>query len=526
MTAADDAAGGPNEGPDDRRNESPLTWHDHVAYLRDTFINDLVRRGLRLVTSRSEVPASDTTLRDDRVTVTLDDGFPYSPPKVRTEVPGPRSWHQDPGGVMCLYTGADHDGLPWLDADAFLARIEEWFIKNDAGWPEDPPALDLEAYLNLPVDHRFVLYADLNRHVDGYVQLREEHSVVRVIGAGRVPKNSTKALLSGYVADIGEVDQPPLDWDDLIENVTEADRIRGAIGRGRVDVLLVQYHRRNRQAQGGTSGAHRGIQHGVLAVTFPRLASRKAARGKPGTREPVGPGARRPHLAFSGAADDAAMRLRSGTTAAALADKNVYLVGAGALGSHIADGLSRAGLGRLTIRDHDILKPGNMTRHLVTSLALVGVGKAQAVQVVLNQRAYNRTLITPDGRALHNPAEAAALLADYDLVVDATADGSVTHLLEDAAAHTVSRFVTTCLQNDGRSMRIDVVPPFEGASPLPATTVRPTTAPETFEAGCGEPISPTPPHAVAEAAAMAVRHIIGILTGTPLTPAGEHRETS
>jgi hypothetical protein len=47
--------------------------------------------------------------------------------------------------------------------------------------------------------------------------------------------------------------------------------------------------------------------------------------------------------------------------------------------------------------------------------------------------------------------------------------------------------------------------------------------PEVFEAGCGEPVSPTPPHAVAEAAATAVRHIIGILTGTPVSDAGEER---
>ena len=38
---------------------------------------------------------------------------------------------------MCLYTSSDRDGQPWGNVEAFLARIEEWFEKNDAGWPED-----------------------------------------------------------------------------------------------------------------------------------------------------------------------------------------------------------------------------------------------------------------------------------------------------------------------------------------------------------------------------------------------------
>jgi len=168
-------------------------WQDHVAFLRETFINDLVRRGLRLTSDKSEGARSDAVLTDSRVTVLVEDGFPYTPPRVRTEVPGPMSWHRDCLGYLCLYTARDHDGQPWLDTDAFLARIKEWFAKNDAGWPDDPPALDLEAYLNLPVDSRFILYSDLDTYTDGYVKLRGDEGQVRLEGAGKVRSTAPKA---------------------------------------------------------------------------------------------------------------------------------------------------------------------------------------------------------------------------------------------------------------------------------------------------------------------------------------------
>lgn len=500
--------------PDDAEHEE---WADHVGYRRETFIDALVTRGFTLTKDKSRGSHSDVELTDGRVTVLLEDGFPYTAPRVRTEVVGPTSWHRDRAGFLCLYTSSDRDGQPWGDVDVFLARIQEWFDKNDAGWPDDPPVLDLEAYLDLPTDGRYVLYADLDRYSGDYVKIREDGNQLRLDGGGKLAKNSTKGFLSGYVTDIGEVTIPPQNWDDLIENVAEPEKIRNAIDRDRVDVLIVQYRR--------------GIQHGALAVTFPTPVNAVAAPKATGKSRPRPPRnhrgndqRRQPHLVLSGSADEAVMRLRSGTTAAAVSNKHVYVVGAGALGSQICDLLVRTGLGHLTIRDHQLLTPGNMTRHLITSLSYAGHNKARVVHVVLDKRPYNRTTIQSDTTALVSPAEAVQLLRDYDLVVDATADGSVTCMLEAASAITGTRFATACLQNDGRSMRIDIIPPLDGADPLPQTATRPSAAPEAFEAGCGEPISPTPPYAVTEAASIAVRHITGLLSGQPESPAGEHRD--
>lgn len=492
--------------PNETQEPEPEDWADHVAYIRETFINGLVRRGFRLTYDKSRGSCSDAELTDGRVSVLLEDGFPYSAPRVRTEVAGPMSWHREPLGFLCLYTSRDRDGRPWLDIDAFLARIETWFEKNDAGWPDDPPVLDLEAYLHLPVDHRYVLYSRLDSYTDQYVKLREHDEQIQIEDRGRLSKNSTKGLLSGYVADIGQVSTPPLNWDDLIENLDDADKIRSAIARDRVDVVFVQYQRQD--------------QRGAMVVTFPSPSAEPRTR----KQRAISNMTREPHLALSASLDESVMRLRSGPTAAALEDKHVCVVGTGALGSHICDGLVRAGIGTLTIRDNQLLTPGNMTRHLVAILGCAGRNKAHVVQSLLSNRPYNRTKIHFDKTALKSPAEAIRVLRDYELVVDATADGSVLAMLEEAAEITGSRFVTACLQNDGRSMRIDVIPALNGADPIPPTVHTPSSAPAVFEAGCGEPVSPTPPHAVTEAAAMTVRHVVGFLAGTPEAPAGEYRD--
>jgi hypothetical protein len=127
---------------------------------------------------------------------------------------------------LCLYTSRDHDELPWLDPDAFLARIEEWFTKTEAGSPDDPPVLDLEAYLNLPLDPRYIMYQHLDCYTGDYLRFSADARQVRLVDGKKVPKKSARGFLSGYVTDIGAVDQPPVDWEDLIENTTEPDRIR------------------------------------------------------------------------------------------------------------------------------------------------------------------------------------------------------------------------------------------------------------------------------------------------------------
>jgi len=114
-------------------------------------------------------------------------------------------------------------------------------------------------------------------------------------------------------------------------------------------------------------------------------------------------------------------------------------------------------------------------------------------------------------------------VADHDLVINCTADFSVTALFHQVAAATGAHILSAAVQNEGMTLRVDVLPPLEG-DPLEDSARRISTNHELiYEAGCGSPISPTPPSAVLEVAAIAVRHAVGLLVGQPIHPAGEVR---
>ncbi|MDI6872499.1 MAG: ThiF family adenylyltransferase, partial [Bacillota bacterium] len=229
----------------------------------------------------------------------------------------------------------------------------------------------------------------------------------------------------------------------------------------------------------------------------------------------------------SGADTDAAKAARSGLLAPELRGRRVAVVGVGALGSFITDILVRSGVRHLTLLDGDVVMPGNLVRHLVGPEA-VGRSKVEAVKQHLVDRSGIAVAdITVINHALISGVEAAELLSDHDLVVNATADFATTALLHVTAKALSKRIVSAAIQNDGTSYRIDVLPPLDGASPLPpSSVVGYQPEPELFEAGCGSPISPTPPYAVMEAAAATVRHTVGLLVERPLHPAGEARNLS
>ena len=229
----------------------------------------------------------------------------------------------------------------------------------------------------------------------------------------------------------------------------------------------------------------------------------------------------------SGADTDAAKAARSGQLAPELRGQRVAVVGVGALGSFIADMLVRSGVQKLTLLDSDVVMPGNLVRHLVGPEA-VGRSKVEAVkQHLIDRGGVAGADIEVIDHALTSGDEAVELLTDHDLVVNATADFATTALLHVTARALSRRLVSASIQNGGTSYRIDVLPPLDGAEPLPpSSNVVDQPESELFEAGCGSPISPTPPYAVIEAAAATVRHAVGLLVDRPLHPAGETRDLS
>lgn len=98
-------------------------------------------------------------------------------------------------------------------------------------------------------------------------------------------------------------------------------------------------------------------------------------------------------------------------------DKRVLLIGAGAVGSAIAEMLVRGGLDRLTVCDGDNAKAGNLVRHTL-DLRHVSLNKASALASHLNQISPHAKIKYQKGKF---PPKTGFSLSDFDLIIDCTA---------------------------------------------------------------------------------------------------------
>lgn len=100
-----------------------------------------------------------------------------------------------------------------------------------------------------------------------------------------------------------------------------------------------------------------------------------------------------------------------------LVDKRILLIGAGAVGSAVAEMLVRGGLDRLTICDGDDTKAGNLVRHTL-DLRHVNISKAAALASHLNQISPYAKIKYQTGKF---PPKTGFSLTDFDLIIDCTA---------------------------------------------------------------------------------------------------------
>lgn len=476
---------------------SLAAYDDYIAYTRQHFEEGLIRSGYVETDTGWQGPITHGG-GTASIVITLPSRFPFRPPRVipveTDEVPW--SWHRELDGALCLVAEDDHEGLWWTETDAFLEHIKSWFENANLGWPDDRPDLDLDRYFQCSDDEQLYLYDDLSQRRNSYVRFRPSSNNTMKIGSGTRPVKTSKRSKDrfGYVANLGEVATPPHKWDDIAARIDPNVNIDRQIRAHAIGIVVLIYRR----------GAHDGaITLEVWPTTTGGIAVRRLR---------------------SAADTEAARSSRAGALAPQLNQSQLAIVGVGALGSFIADAAVRSGFRHLTLVDADVVMPGNLVRHLVGPEA-IGRSKAQAVKSHL----VARSEIHPDSinlieTALSTGAEAVDLLNEHDLVINATADFATTALLHVAAESIGTRILSAALQNTGATYRIDVLPPLDGATPQPSSTIAARSpSAEVFEAGCGSPISPTPPVAVIEAAAATVRHAIGLILKSPLNPAGEVR---
>lgn len=110
---------------------------------------------------------------------------------------------------------------------------------------------------------------------------------------------------------------------------------------------------------------------------------------------------------------------------------HVVCVGAGGLGSTILLYLAAAGVGRLTVVDHDEVEVSNLHRQVIHTTAAVGQPKAESARDAC-RRICPAACVTACVTALC-PANAETLIADADVVVDGTDNVAARYLINDAA---------------------------------------------------------------------------------------------
>ncbi|WP_299033492.1 ThiF family adenylyltransferase [uncultured Pseudokineococcus sp.] len=114
-----------------------------------------------------------------------------------------------------------------------------------------------------------------------------------------------------------------------------------------------------------------------------------------------------------------------------LAAARVLVVGAGGLGSPVISYLAAAGVGTLGVVDDDVVSTSNLQRQVLHGADDVGRPKtASAADAV---RALDPGVVVVEhARRLADPAEAAALVRGYDLVVDGADNFPTRYLVADA----------------------------------------------------------------------------------------------
>jgi hypothetical protein len=463
-------------------------WRSGLAKLG--FVDD----GTRLrgpVTWTHPVIGSTTA----RVEIRLGDAFPFAPPAARVLDHGTEleptfhlerpAYPGDPGGLCLWETDWPVDEAPWRDPVTTVDRIRGWLEQTAAGWLGDE-ACDLERYLEPDDRRRLVLYdwgslGDLRRTVRTSAD-SVRHTVTITTDVRRPAAPSGRRGLRrrdrnlAWVGDVGQLDRPLRGWADLAAVLgPDAEQVARFANFGAVEFVLLGYRR--------------GSQSSALALSI------RPSKGGFIVR-----------ACESADTGSTTRMLRAGTASQELANASVAVVGVGAVGSFLADLLYRSGVRRLTLRDGEVLRPGNVVRHLAGD-RYVGASKAEAVKECLAALGLDVGGVIIVAERLTTLTEALELVQGHDLVVDATANARASSLLASAANATGRTVISVCVQRAGDVLRVDRFP-LRGherhLAPLPAVEGDDLA----HERGCGSAVSRTPPGAVFGAAELAARVVI------------------
>ncbi len=420
-------------------------------------------------------------------------GWPFVHPQA--VVKGISGEHTGAGGIICLWA-EDDQSCEWLRYEGLTKRAAEWCDKARNGFTQIDEGLD--AYLGFEFSDDVLVTFDLARLVEGVSQDGKHQ---RVHGVQRNPKllelhhgNGSAGSLPGRLFYRASLPAPPRTLGEFESALDpkQLARFRRDTGRSPNDL-------------------ESPIQLAVLAWRHggqPDMQVFRVSQTDGGMRLTC------LHLAPN---DNATLLRRAGLDASELLRRRVVVFGLGAVGSQVALLLAESGVGHMHLVDVDVLRPGNVVRHLGGPRD-IGIPKVLIAELEINGHAP-WTTVTTTPTNLVGPDNINTVISARDLVVDTTGRWAFQQLVSRSAAQSNIPLISAALYRGGSIGRVRRQGAGDRLIWERIDPEYPTIPPDqvdrdfTLETGCSAPVSNAPPSSVAALAAAVVQITVDALMG-------------
>ena len=469
---------------------------------------DLVAAGFEPVNGTSRIrwrgpihPSFGGLTDAQTMEIAFDVGWPYRPPDVFVQ--GLNTNHCTLDGFVCLWREGEAS-FQWETVDGLFKRIDDWCKRAKNNWQDDD--LPFDAYLNFKSKWLLMATFDFGSFRTGIRSWGDMNGVLTkppmVLSLRPGPVSSPREL-RGLWFRVGQLQAPPpRNLAELPRHLTRAQRksLTKALSRrrepdplrpsGGVDVILFVWERRERTDL--LIMALKGIGENVDAAVL--------------VAEP---------------SDERSLRLRAGPDAEILKGCKAVLFGVGALGGHVAVALAESGIEALRIVDGELLSPGNVVRH-VAGHNQVGSLKVDAVQAVIRDHApWTKVESATPSSNLSGPKEIAQLVADADVVIDATGNEAFVYPVAQVAEEQGKPLVSGALFRGGfvgrvqrKALSFDA--PVNGRPESPIYPAIPAGDSKVDFAepdlGCSAPVNNASPTSVLACAALIAQVAVDVVT--------------
>ena len=479
------------------------------------FLDQIEAAGFERVGPHSWEGPTRRSLIDDghtdseRMTIIIRPSWPYLSPLL--QVPGISAWHADQE-QLCIWQAED-SSQRWATLDGIHERIDEWSQHARDGFTTTENARNPEIYWQEECE-RVAGLVDIDTLIGSHPadgDHNEFHFAEALSADGRpspvvvfdldrgafrlssrlptgVPNHR---VVRGRWLYRASVPHPPRSVDELRSFLTDAQRER--LDRDLKTRPIVMY------------GLAWRNNAGLVATMILSVTDENGARSN--------------GLVILRPKGRDALLLRAGRDAAVLQDRSVALLGVGAIGSHIAEQLTRAGIGRLILIDYDLLWPANLIRHAAPPGTPAGAAKTAALRDHLTQ--YPWVEIEVVDTVVWTQRMLRDVLVSADLTIEATGHAGLAEFAARTAKDLNRPLVSAALFRGGaiarvRRQAIDDDIPFVQRPHLDRyPEITPLDEEAEYvgtETGCLALVHNAPPVAVARAAALGAEVAIDHLT--------------